>query len=84
MDTIDQILKYTSWRDTKTAIILFNRNESFSSVLSKISDLVKAHSCFEADLGKRDETSFKYLLHNPQDSDRKLVMTVMAFNIPKK
>ncbi len=83
-DTVEQILKYTSWRDTKTAIILFNRNENFSSVLSQIPALIKAHPCFETDLGKRDETSFKYLLHNLQDNDRKLVMTVMAFNIPKK
>lgn len=84
VDTIDLILKYTSWRDTKTAIILFNRNENFSSVLSQIPALIKAHPCFETDLGKRDETSSKYILHNPEDKSRKLIMTVLAFNVPRK
>lgn len=35
-DTIDQLLGYTSWRDTKTAIIIFNRNKNFSQVLDAI------------------------------------------------
>ncbi len=83
-DTIDQILKYTSWRDTKTAIILFNRNENFSAVLSQISDQVKAHTCFVSDLGKRDETTFQFVFHHVGDKDRKLIMTVLAFNVPKK
>ncbi len=84
LDTIDQILKYTSWRDTKTAIILFNKNENFTSVLAQIPNLVKTHPSFVSDLGKRDETIFKFILHNPEDKDRKLIMTVLAFNIPKK
>ncbi|MDR1623222.1 MAG: hypothetical protein LBS00_12720 [Synergistaceae bacterium] len=29
-ETIDQLLGYTSWRDTKTAILLFNKNKDFS------------------------------------------------------
>jgi len=40
---INQLLSYTSWRDTKTAILLFNRNKNFSDVLAKIPDIVKQH-----------------------------------------
>jgi hypothetical protein len=36
IETIDQLLGYTSWRDTKTAILLFNKNLDFSAVLKKI------------------------------------------------
>ena len=33
-ETIDQLLRYTAWRDTKTAIIIFNRNKNLSAVCS--------------------------------------------------
>jgi hypothetical protein len=82
-ETIDQLLGYTSWRDTKTAIILFNKNEKFSAVLSQIPNVVSKHSCFKRDLGKQGETNFKYLFHQPSDSNRDVILTVLAFNVPK-
>lgn len=82
-DTIDQLFKYTSWRDTKTAIILFNRNKEFTSVLSKISEIMKVHPCFKKDLGKQSETSFRYLFRQPSDTNREVILTIMAFDVPK-
>lgn len=82
-DTIDQLLKYNSWRDTKTAIILFNRNKEFTSVLEKIPATMKLHPCFKKDMGKQDETSSRYLFRQPSDSNRELILTVIAFDVPK-
>jgi hypothetical protein len=39
---IDQLLGYLSWRDTKTAIILFNQTKNFSSVLKQVPDIVRS------------------------------------------
>lgn len=83
IDTIDQLFKYTNWRDTKTAVILFNRNKEFSSVLSKISEVIKIHPCFKKDLGKQNETSFRYLFRQPSDTNREVILTVLAFDVPK-
>ena len=80
---IDQLLGYTSWRDTKTALLLFNRQTEFSGVLEKICDVVKSHSCYKRDLGITQETVFRYLFHQPADVNRDLILTVMAFNVPK-
>lgn len=82
-DTIDQLLKYTSWRDTKTAIILFNRNREFTSVLAKIPGVMTSHSCFKRELGMQGETSLRYLFRQPSDTNRELILTVMAFDVPK-
>lgn len=81
-ETIGQILSYTSWRDTKTSIILFNRGKDFSAVLGKIPDILKAHACFKRDEGKRGETEFRFVLHQPDDVNRELILTVLAFNVP--
>lgn len=81
-DTIDQLLGYTSWRDTKTAIILFNRNRNFSNVLAKIPELLKAHPHHKRELPIEGETRFRHVLHHRDDKNRELILTVLAFDVP--
>jgi hypothetical protein len=84
LETIDQILGYLSWRDTKTAVLVFNRNANFSEVLGKIEAAVPRHACYKRTLGKAGETTVKYILHQPNDPNREIWLTVMAFDIPRK
>ena len=80
--TLDQLLSYLGWRDTKTAVIIFNRNADFTAVLSKIAEAVPTHPNFKRDLGKSDESTFRYVFAQPNDANREIILTVMAFDIP--
>ena len=80
--TVDQLFSYLSWRDTKAAILMFNRNNDFSAVLEKIRDIVPRHPSFKRELGKADETTFRYVLAQPNDSSREIAVTVLAFDVP--
>ena len=80
--TIDQLLGYASWRDTKTAVLLFNRKVRFSTVLDKIPDTVSNHPCFKRKVSVTGETVFRYIFHQPADTNRELVLTVLAFDVP--
>ena len=80
--TLDQLLSYLSWRDTKTAVIVFNRNADFTAVLSKIAEAVPTHPDFKRDLGKSDESTFRYVSRSRTMPDREIILTVMAFDIP--
>jgi hypothetical protein len=80
--TIDQLLSYLSWRDTKTAVILFNRNANFTAVLARIAETTPKHPNFKRDLGKSDDSSFRYVFVQPNDPNREVMLTVMAFDIP--
>jgi len=82
LKAIDQLLGYTAWRDTKTAIILFNRNKDFSAVLDKIDPTMKQHANFKRALPKPGETSWRYVFGHRDDSGRELVLSVLAFDIP--
>jgi hypothetical protein len=87
-DTINQLLGYTSWRDTKTAILLFNKNKNFSSVLTQIPSVSKSHDCYKRDHDLKsteldNETTYSSVFHQPDDENRELILTIMAFNIPK-
>ena len=87
-EAIDQLLGYTSWRDTKTAILLFNKNQNFSSVLARIDPTVKKHPCYKREWSPKSdklksETIFTYVFHQPKDVNREIILTIMAFNVPK-
>ncbi|MFA6385923.1 MAG: hypothetical protein WCW29_04230 [Candidatus Paceibacterota bacterium] len=82
IETIDQIMGYSTWRDTKVAIIIFNRNKDFSSVLNIIPDVVQKHPQYKKYLGKRSDTSFKFVFGNKDDPNRELYLTILVFNVP--
>ena len=83
-ETIDQILKYLSWRDTKAAIILFNRNKRLTAVLSQISTIVKDHNNFRREIEYDSETGFRFVLNHKDDKDRELYLTILVFEIPQQ
>jgi len=82
IETIDQLLGYLSWRDSKAAILLFNRNKDFSKVLSTISEVVRAHRNFQKDEGNRGETAFRYAFRHKDDAAKLLHLSVIVFDIP--
>ena len=81
-ETIDQLLGYSSWRDTKTAVVVFNRNRDFSKVLAAIPETIRAHPQYKKDMPGSTETAFRYLFANRDDRNRELHLTVMAFDVP--
>ena len=82
LETIDQLLSYLSWRDSKAAIIIFNRNVNFSEVLKKIGETAPKHKHYKRTIGKLEESSFRYVFHQPNDPNREIIVTVMAFDVP--
>lgn len=81
-DTIDQILGYLSWRDTKAAIALFNRGRELSKVLAQIPALVAAHPSFVREIRYGGETDFRFVLRRPDDPERELTLSVLVFEVP--
>lgn len=81
-ETIDQLLGYSSWRDTKVAVIVFNRNKDFSKVLDSIQETTKSHGNFKRQITISSETMFRYVFAHRDDANRELLLTVMAFDVP--
>lgn len=81
-ETIDQLLGYASWRDTKMAIILFNRNKDFSKVLEAIPGAVRSHLNYKRDIPGSSETRFRYCFAHRDDANRELVLSILAFDVP--
>lgn len=81
-EAIDQLLGYTTWRDSKTAILVFNRGTETSTVLTGIDAVVKAHGNFKRVVTWPHDSGFRYALHSSGDKNRELVLTVLVFHVP--
>ena len=82
LDTLDQLLGYSSWRDTKVAVIVFNRNKDFSKVLKTIEETIRIHPNWKRDLGPQSETNFRYIFSHRDDASREMTLKVLTFNVP--
>lgn len=81
-EAIDQLLGYTCWRDTKTALLIFNRNKDHTAVLQQIEGATLSHPCCKKLLSKNDTGHFKFLICQPDDRNRELYLSVMVFHVP--
>jgi hypothetical protein len=81
--TADQLLGYTTWRDTRTTLIIFNRNLGFTNVISEAQRAMKDHQHYKSGPTKESETRFRYVLTHPQDKQRDIIVTLMLFDMPK-
>lgn len=81
-EATDQILRYASWRDMKTAILLFNRSKNLSAVLGQVPEIIRAHAHFVRETAIDGETRFRFVLHHRDDRQRELILTVLVFEIP--
>jgi hypothetical protein len=79
---IDQLLGYLTWRDTKAALLVFNRQKNFTAVLEKIPPAFRAHSYFRREVQIAEESSFRFIAASPSDPAREIMVTVLAFDVP--
>jgi hypothetical protein len=83
LDTINQLLSYLTWRDSKTAIVCFVGRKDFSSILKQIVETTKQHACHISPLGATDETWFNFEFHLPRDPGRSVKVAILAFHLPR-
>jgi len=82
-ETVDQLLSYSSWRDSKAAILIFNRQKNFTNVLEAISPTMESHPNYKRTINVPGETHFRFILSNKDDPAREIMATVLAFDVPK-
>src|SRR5262249_14489481 len=81
-DAIDQVLSYTCWRDTKVAVIVFNRRKDISSVLAAVRKAATDHPCCKKQLDYKAEGGFRFPFGQKADRNREPILTVLVFDVP--
>lgn len=82
-ETIDQLLSYLTWRDSKTAIVIFVRTQGITPVLDKIRSVTPLHKCYITSKGQRADNWSEQIFHLPSDPNREVVVSILVFHLPK-
>lgn len=82
-EAIDQLLGYVTWRDTRTALILFVKNSGIIDVIEKAKLTITQHVCCVGYKGQAEESSFSYIFHTKGDSQSHIVLELMIFHYPE-
>jgi hypothetical protein len=79
---ISQLLeRYLTWRDSKTAVILFVDRDSFSTILEKIPDAVEAHPLYAGEKDQKSRNWWQYSFNRPDDEGNPVDVAVLAFDV---
>ena len=82
-EAIHQLLSYLTWRDSKTALIIFVKNKELTSILQTIETETYNHPNFAKFENKQDVSWFNYTFHFEDDSKRQLKLAVLLYHLPK-
>lgn len=79
---IDQVQSYSTWRDSKAALLIFSRNADFSAVLATIREAVPTHPKFKRQHSVISETETRYVFKHRDDDSKEMLLAVTVFHIP--
>lgn len=83
-DTIDQLSRYTAWRDTKLAIVMFVREQDLTTIISRAREALEQHPQFVEWDDAHTETELRATVHWSGDDDREADLNVFFVHLPKK
>jgi hypothetical protein len=81
-DAIDQLLGYLSWRDSKCALLIFNRTQDSSAVREKMHDLMLARPECRKTLIHTPTADSRYIFVKASDPGREIQMCTLLFDVP--
>jgi len=80
--TIDQLLGYLTWRDSKAATVCFVSNKELAPVLRQIQEETPTHPCCMKLREKRSEAWMEFDFHLKEDSSRGVRLAILCFHFP--
>ena len=81
-EAINQLLSYLTWRDSKTALLVFNKDTNAQTIVDSIQESIPSHSNFVKFVAKRDLGWYDYIFRLT-DSTIEIKMAVMVFDFKK-
>jgi hypothetical protein len=77
--TIDQLLGYLTWRDTKAALLLFIRDRDVTSVIGKAVAAFEAHPNYKRRGATVSDERYDFVLHANGDPAREMRIAFLPF-----
>lgn len=79
---LEQLVDYLTWRDCKTALIIFNKSVAgFSGVQQTISQALPQHKLFLRHKEARQSGEWRLVFRSKEDDNREIIVHVFCFNL---
>jgi hypothetical protein len=82
-ETIDQVLGYLTWRDSKAAVVCFVNNIELGPVLQQISSGAPQHEQFVRVESMKTESWTQFEFRLKSDPTRNVHLAVLSFHFPR-
>jgi len=79
---IDQLLGYLTWRDSKTALFVFNKNRDSVSVREKMHTTIEARVECKKTIAHDALGDARYALVKTSDPGREIILTTQLYDLP--
>ena len=76
------MLGYLTWRDSKTAVLIFVRDEKISTVAGRIPEMLKSHPNFIAIDKPEENSEIRVKMRSSSDADLEVFVTVQWYHVP--
>lgn len=83
LDTLNQLLGYLTWRDTKAALLLFIRSGAPGDVMPKAIAKFREHPNYKRDGRHATEERHDFVFHANGDASREIKIAFLPFHLPK-
>lgn len=82
LDALEQLLGYLTWKDCKSAIIIFNKhNAKFTELLEKVPEVLRSHQHFVKDSIQSRAGEWRFIFKSLEDELRHVIVHVFIFNL---
>lgn len=79
---VDQLLGYLSWRDTKCAILVFNKARNSSEVRRKMHEVMKGRAEHRRTVTHDPNGDSRYIFVKESDPGKEIIITTQLYDIP--
>ncbi|TMS40741.1 MAG: hypothetical protein FGO69_10390 [Methanobacterium sp.] len=83
LDSITQLFKYLTWRDSKVAVVIFVDNKNISTVLETVKEVTPEHPNYLGFINEKYDSWFNFRFHINDDRNREVRLAVLLIHIPK-
>ncbi|MCH9023599.1 MAG: hypothetical protein IID32_12685, partial [Planctomycetes bacterium] len=83
-DAIDQMLGYLTWRDSKCALLIFNRTKDSTAIRQKMHEQMEALPEHRKTISQKAEGDSRYILVKESEPGKEIIVTTQLYDIPVK
>ena len=80
---IDQLLGYLTWRDSKCALLIFNKTKDTDAVRMKSHEVMETRPEHRRTVLRNESGDSRYVLVKDSDPGREITVTVQVYEVPK-